>query len=133
MLSSGTNLDEGEEEEQLPHSPQWKPYPMKTVHPCKNFAHDTSSHTSQMFLLDMLDNLPRLRVSDSLMCVILWILREAGAVNVPSFDGLQKLQKWLRGEIGIPSIPCTSAAGNVFFINNPRAIITQVNSQFFLA
>ncbi|KAF7377204.1 hypothetical protein MSAN_00140100 [Mycena sanguinolenta] len=59
------------------------------------------------------------------MRVFLWILREAGAKDVPSFDYLRKVQKQIREEYGIPSIPCKSALGNVFFINDPRAIIAQ--------
>ncbi|KAJ7053538.1 hypothetical protein C8F01DRAFT_1375116 [Mycena amicta] len=83
------------------------------------------SAQNSMFLLDMLDNLPRMRVSESLMRVFLWVLREAGAENVPSLEGLRKVQKELRAESGIPSIPCISPLGNVFFMNDPRAIVAQ--------
>ncbi|KAF7296426.1 hypothetical protein HMN09_01113000 [Mycena chlorophos] len=85
---------------------EYFPYPSKT-----------------MFLLDILDNLPRLRISSSLMRVFLWMLREAGASDVPSFDRLRATQKKIRAEAGIPSIPCLSPLGNVFFMNDPRAII----------
>ncbi|KAF7310233.1 hypothetical protein MIND_00397000 [Mycena indigotica] len=78
-----------------------------------------------MFLLDILDNLPRLRVSNSLMRVFLWLLRQSGAPNVPSFDGFRQMQKRIRAEAGIPSVPCLSPLGNVFFMNSPRAIIQQ--------
>ncbi|KAJ7362661.1 hypothetical protein DFH08DRAFT_1025021 [Mycena albidolilacea] len=84
------------------------PYPNKTI-----------------FLLNILDNMPRLRVSSSLMRVFLWMLRESGAKDVPSFDRLRQVQKEIRAEYGVPSIPCKSPLGNVFFINDPRTIIAQ--------
>ncbi|KAJ7195190.1 hypothetical protein GGX14DRAFT_537297 [Mycena pura] len=86
----------------------WFPYPNKTT-----------------FLLNIVDNMPRLRVSNSLMRVFLWILQESGAKNVPSFDRLRKVQKQIREEYGIPNIPCKSAFGNIFYMNDPRAIIAQ--------
>ncbi|KAJ7692327.1 hypothetical protein B0H16DRAFT_1851861 [Mycena metata] len=87
---------------------EWFPYPSRI-----------------MFLLDTLDNLPRLRISSSLMRVFLWVLKESGCKNVPSFDALRRVQKEIRSEIGIPSIPCKSPFGNVFFMNDPRAIVAQ--------
>ncbi|KAJ7793377.1 hypothetical protein B0H14DRAFT_3498181 [Mycena olivaceomarginata] len=59
------------------------------------------------------------------MRVFLWMLRESGAKDVPSFDRLRQVQKKIRAEYGIPSIPCKSPLGNVFFINDPRTIIAQ--------
>ncbi|KAF8883784.1 hypothetical protein CPB85DRAFT_1493392 [Mucidula mucida] len=67
-----------------------------------------------MFLLDTLDNLPRLRISNSLMRVFLWILRELGAPD-----------KSIRSRSGIPTIPAKSHFGNVFYINDPRHLIAQ--------
>ncbi|KAJ7635602.1 hypothetical protein DFH06DRAFT_1336620 [Mycena polygramma] len=91
----------------LPRS-EWFPYPSQMI-----------------FLLDILDNLPRLRISNSLMRVFLWILKEAQCKDVPSFDHLRRVQKQIRADSGIPSIPCKSPLGNVFFMNDPRAIIAQ--------
>ncbi|KAJ6632545.1 hypothetical protein B0H10DRAFT_1938140 [Mycena sp. CBHHK59/15] len=72
----------------------WFPYPSK-----------------MMFLLDTLDNLPRLCISNSLMCVFLWVLKEAKCKDVPSFDKLRKKFAQMQG--------------NIFFMNDPKAIIAK--------
>ncbi len=79
-----------------------------------------------MFLLAILDNLPRLRVSDALFRVFLWILRESGVQDVPSFDAYRKMRARLRGSFGIPTLSCKSVQGNVFYMNDPRRIIVKV-------
>lgn len=88
----------------------WYPYPNKTV-----------------FLLDALDNLPRLRISDALMRMILWVLREAGANSVPSFKALRKFQDQLRNDAGIRTAKFQSPRGNVFYANDLRDIIAKVS------
>lgn len=65
-------------------------------------------YTSKLeFLLDTIDNLPRLRLSGSMMKVILWLLREVGVKHVPSFDRLRKVQKKSERMVGFqPYIGC---------------------------
>ncbi|KAJ6611590.1 hypothetical protein B0H10DRAFT_2285157 [Mycena sp. CBHHK59/15] len=104
----GEVLAEDEEDDFLGEIIEWFPYPSK-----------------MMFLLDTLDNLPRLRISNSLMCVFLWVLKEAKCKDVPSFDKLRRIQKKIHSECGIPTIPCISVQGNVFFMNDPKAIIAK--------
>ncbi|EPQ53202.1 hypothetical protein GLOTRDRAFT_23374, partial [Gloeophyllum trabeum ATCC 11539] len=70
-------------------------------------------------------NLPRLRISDNLMQVFLWVMREAGAAQVPSFDAFRKLQDKLRKESGIKTVKCQSPLGNNFYMNDIGAIIAK--------
>ncbi|KAH7905228.1 hypothetical protein BJ138DRAFT_1118659 [Hygrophoropsis aurantiaca] len=87
----------------------WYPYPSRT-----------------MFLLDTLDNIPRMRISDAQMKLFIWVLQESGARDVPSFYALCKLQKELKNSGGgVPTIPYTSPLGNVYFLNDPRMLISK--------
>jgi hypothetical protein len=82
-----------------------------------------------MFLLDTLDNMPRLRISNALMKVFLWVLKEGGADDVPSFDRLRCIQQKLRSQGAVRSHPCKSSQGNIFYLNDPRDIIAKVRYQ----
>ncbi|TFK18464.1 hypothetical protein FA15DRAFT_660668 [Coprinopsis marcescibilis] len=74
---------------------KWAPYPSKLL-----------------FLLNVIDNMPWLRVSSGLMNVILWLLQEAGVQHVPKANTLQKFQASLRKDVGIETIHWTSPRGN---------------------
>ncbi|KAG7095164.1 hypothetical protein E1B28_005943 [Marasmius oreades] len=91
-------------------------------------THPTSSHwdpydSKTMCILDVLDNLQRHRISDSLMKLIIWALKECGVQDTPSFYALRKKQAELCNSQGVPNIECKSVQGNIFYINDIRAII----------
>ena len=60
------------------------------------------------------------------MKVFLWVLREVGVQDVPSFASLRKVQSHLRAESGIPTHQYKSAQGNTYFMNDIQRIITKV-------
>ncbi|TCD64244.1 hypothetical protein EIP91_004346, partial [Steccherinum ochraceum] len=80
----------------------WAPYESKT-----------------MFMLDLLDNLPRLRLSDEHMKTIIWVMKECGTPNVPSFTALRAKQTLLTKDVSIVTGRHTSPLGNVFHANGP--------------
>lgn len=92
---------------------EWFPYPSKV-----------------MFLLNTIDNLPRQRISSTLMKVILWLLSEVGVKHVPSFDMLRTFQKSLREDNGIATTQWKSSKGNVFSFNDPQALILNVREHY---
>jgi hypothetical protein len=77
----------------------------------------------QMFMLDLLDNLPRLRLSDDHLKAILWVMRECKTPNVPSFSALRKKQASMTQEVGIKPQHHTSSLGNHFYMNHPAKLL----------
>jgi hypothetical protein len=77
-------------------------------------------------MLDILDNLPRLRMSSNQFKMVLWIMKESGIVNVPSYDAFRNMQKKLREACGSEPTYCESALGNVFYVNNIQESIARV-------
>ncbi|KAL1942832.1 hypothetical protein VTO73DRAFT_5072 [Trametes versicolor] len=78
-----------------------------------------------MFLMDTLDNLLRIPISDALMRMFLYVLRESGVKGVLSFDGFRKMQAEIRAKSGTATLPCKSPRGNIFWMLDVRALIAQ--------
>lgn len=83
--------------------------------------------TYKMFLLDLLDNLPRLRLSKRHMKMVLWVMKECGAVDVPSLYALHEVQAKLQGKCGVSTEKCMSSVGNILYVNNIVGIIAKVS------
>jgi len=79
-------------------------------------------------MLDILDNLPRLRMSSNLFRMVLWVLKESGLSNVPSYEAFRKLQADLRKRCGSEPTECKSSLGNIFYVNDIPEIVARVCS-----
>ncbi|EIN07387.1 hypothetical protein PUNSTDRAFT_71288, partial [Punctularia strigosozonata HHB-11173 SS5] len=88
---------------------EWFPYGSKT-----------------MFLLDLLDSLPRIRISDALMRLILWVMRESEARDVPSLNQLRKTQESVAKQSAVSVHESKSSKGNIFYMLDPREIVSIV-------
>ncbi|KAF7349037.1 hypothetical protein MVEN_01425300 [Mycena venus] len=88
------------------------------------FDSDWAPHGSKaMFMLDLLDNLPRLRLSDDHLKAIIWVMKECGTPDVPSFYALRKMQKKSTQDVGLQPRHHTSSLDNQFYMNHPNDLI----------
>lgn len=104
----------------VPQDHPWFPYDTKTVSlHLSHFTHSTGfTEGNQMFLLDLIDNLPRLQLSDAHMHMILWVMKHGRSSEVPTFTALRKKQRELAKSMGIQTRLFRSMTGNVFFMND---------------
>lgn len=87
--------------------------------------------TIQTFLIDMLDSQPRQRLSDDQLRTILWVMRECGTPNVPSFSAIRKIQQSLTEKLGVLPRHHVSSQGNHFYMNHPAQLFSMVRSGHF--
>lgn len=83
-------------------------------------------------LLDILDNLPRLRLSSNHFRLILWLLKQLGVRETPSYDAFRKIQKSLTSDLGNKTEQHTSSIGNIFYVNDINVSVAQVCSLLVL-
>ncbi|KAJ7847525.1 hypothetical protein B0H13DRAFT_2255356 [Mycena leptocephala] len=89
-------------------------------------SHDYAPYPDKVsMLLDILDNLPRLRMSSNQLKMILWLLKECRIVNVLHMRPFEKMQDRLRGLCGSEPKAYTSGMGNRFFVNDVRDSISR--------
>lgn len=79
-----------------------------------------------MLLLDILDNMPHLRLSNDHMKSILWMLKELNVPDMPSFYALREMQKRLAEEMGIQPREHVSALGKEFHAVAPEDLLALV-------
>ncbi|KAH9837655.1 uncharacterized protein C8Q71DRAFT_856855 [Rhodofomes roseus] len=73
--------------------------------------------TKTMFMVDLLDSLPRLRLSDDHLQLILWVMKQCGTPDVPGFRELRNLQTQLTKDIGVKTTHHVSSQGNEVYAN----------------
>lgn len=78
-------------------------------------------------LLDIMDNLPRLRLSSNHFRMILWLLHECGIDNTPSYDAFRKMQKDVGALFGDVTQRYESSIGNFFYVNKIGESIARVS------
>jgi len=83
-----------------------------------------------MMLLDIIDNLPRLRMSGSQFQIILWLLRQLGVSRVPAYGAFRKMQKELQATSGSSPTQYTSSIGNIFYVNSIGESVMRVRVIF---
>ena len=83
---------------------------------------------AQMFILDLLDSMPQVRLSGEVMKLILWALKELGVPDVPSFHQLRDTQTALVQQIKVNPCRHESAMGNIFYQNSLEDLLALVSS-----
>ena len=58
--------------------------------------------------------------------MILWLLKQCGVKDIPSFGAFQKLQNKLRASGGTRPTVHTSSVGNIFYTNDVRDSVARV-------
>lgn len=79
-----------------------------------------------MMHTDILFNSPHLRFSREQKLAVLAWGTALGASNVPSLYAIERFQQLAREAIGDPTEKVVSAAGHVFYMNNPVKLIAKV-------
>ncbi len=85
-----------------------------------------------MFLLDTLDNLPRLRIPNSLMNAFCGYFVKAGREMYPLCIICAKYRQTSVESSGVPTIQAKSPKGNIYSMNDPRMLVAMVSKSNYL-
>lgn len=80
-----------------------------------------------MLVLDVLDNMPHLRLSNDHMKSVLWMLRELDVPDTPSLYMLRETQKKLAENMDIQPQEHLSALGQYFHAVAPEDLLALVS------
>jgi hypothetical protein len=80
-----------------------------------------------MLVLDILDNMPHLRLSNDHMKSILWMLDELNVPDTPSLYALRETQKKLADKMDIQPHEHISALGTKFHAIAPEDLLALVS------
>lgn len=107
-----------DEEDEIDHHP----YVNHNSH-SPNMGQYYPYESKAMAYLDILDNLPRHKVSNSIMQFVITILKNCGVPDVPSFKKLRKVQKELANRHGIKQHQFQNPSGEDIYVNDPGDIV----------
>ena len=83
-----------------------------------------------MFLTDLLFASPHLRFSEAQKSAILKWGKDLRAPDVPTLSGLKSVRQRIEGLVGDVTEKVTSAAGNIFYLNDVGKAIAKVYTIF---
>ena len=108
MLAAALNdyLDSGPQVQNDKEDDAWWPWPNKVF-----------------FFLDVLDHIPRVRISDRMLRLIMWLLKKCDVYGVPSFNELRACQQRLQGKHGITTSAFSKEGKKDLHVNDPRDIV----------
>ena len=81
-----------------------------------------------MLALDVIDHLPRCRISQDALKAFLACMEISGTPDVPSFSAFQSAQEMLDKSLGLVPQRHISSLGNVFYMNPPPTLVSLVCS-----
>lgn len=105
----------------------WYPFETKTVSCCPDDSRKPDQPLFQMFLLSLFMNMPRLRISEAHLKMMLWIMKEIGGRDVPSIKAVKTAQQRLQSRCEIKTHQYMSDLGNVFHMNDLGDLLGQVS------
>lgn len=80
-----------------------------------------------MFLTDLLFASPHLRFSEAQKSAVLKWAKDMRALDVPTLSGLKGVRQRIEQLVGDATEKVTSAAGNIFYLNDVGKAIAKVN------